>query len=375
MQSSYTLRTETWAAGGTRYIPLTGLTPGMRTRALRLYFDLSGTKDAADALTADNFARSIQRIQIGEYVSITGESLYELNKELFGRDETDASTDIPASGTTFDMEFALTIPFRDPRQTGSDDGSMPNELLDTLSIQITFAASTFAGVGNLTVTAGSAYAQAEQVLETAIPQINKLSDFQPGSLTFQLEPGVYKSLFLLDGGANVNGSITVAEVTTVDVQCDALPVWTSARHESVISAYNSDVAADAAGGVAINSASRFPLIWQDRFGKAHITKQPAIEKGGTVRISAGTLTAGTMTVVSWRALPKSEEAIKQIAEVIGEVESARDTGGHSYLPSTSTKTALGSAKKTAARGLSRPKRKARLGGLVMAGHFRKNDEI
>lgn len=364
MQSHFTLRTETWAAGGTRFVPLTSLPPGKRVRGLKMYFALSGTKDAADALTGDNYARAVQRLQIGEYVSIAGESLFELNKELFGRLPA-TSADIPGSGTTFAMEFPLYVPFRDPRQSGSDDGSMPCELLDTLSVQVTFAAATFAGVGNLTVTAGSVYTVAEIVEETAIPQVNRLYDIQPGAATFALEPGVYKTLFLLDGGPNVNGSITVAEVTTMDVSGDSLQVWTSARHESIIQAYNADVVNDSAGELTVNAASRFPLVWHDRYGKSHLTKQVAVEKGGQVRISAGTLTVSTMTVVVWRALPKSEAAANQIADVVGE---KRD--GAAYLPSTATKAPLGSVKKSAEKGAVT--RKARIAATTLPGHFRTN---
>lgn len=366
MQSHFTLRTETWAAGGTRYIPLTSLPPGKRVRSIKLYFALSGTKDAGDTLTGDNFARSVQRIQIGEYVSIAGESLWELNKQLFGRDPV---TDSGASGggTTFTMGFPLTIPFRDPRQSGSDDGSMPCELLDTHSIQITFAANSFAGVGNLVLTAGSVYALAEVVEESAVPQVNRLYDFQPGSLTFNLEPGVYKDLFILDGGPNTNGSITTAELTTIDCSADGLQVWTSARHESVVEAYNADAAVDTATVLAPNAVSRFPIIWHDRYGKSHLTKQSAVEKGGQVRISAGTITASTMTVVAWRALPKSEAAVQQIADVIGE-----ERGGAMYLPSTSTKAPLGSFNK--AKGGRLP-RKARIAGLALAGHFRPASKV
>ncbi len=363
MQSYFTLRSETWADGATRHIPLTSLPPGKRVRSIKLYFDLSGTKTGgADALTGDNFPRAVQRVQIGEYVSLAGESLYELNKELFGRIPA-TSADIAAAGATFDMEFPLTIPFRDPRQSGSDDGSMPCELLDTLNIAITFASATFAGVGTMTVTAGSVYAVAEIVEESAIPQINRLYDFQPGSLTFSLEPGVIKSAFILDGGPNTNGSLTVAELTTIDMSADGLQVWTSARHESVIESYNADAVVDSAGAITVNSASRFPLVWPDRYGKAHLTKQPAIEKGGQVRISAGTLTASTMTVVVWRALPRSEAASNQIADVIGE-----NRAGAVYLPSTATKAPLGSAKKSEKAG--RVTRKARVAGLTLAGHFR-----
>lgn len=366
MQSHFTLRTETYAAGGTRYIPLTSLPPGKRVRAIKLYFALSGTKSAADALTGDNFPLAVQRIQIGEYVSIAGESLWEMNKAIYGRTPA-ASADIPGSGTTFAMEFPLTIPFRDPRQSGSDDGSMPCELLDTLSVQITFASATVHGVGTLAITAGSVYALAEIVEETAVPQVNRLYDQQPGALTFALEPGVYKEMFLLDGGPTVNGTITTAEVTTVDVSMDSLQVFTSARHENVVESYNADAIVDSAGALTPNSVPRFPLSWQDRYGKSHLTKQGAIEKGGLVRISSGSITPSTMTVVIWRALPKSEAAADQIAHVIG--EKPQGEVGHVYLTSTATKAPLGSFKKSQAGG--RPTRKARIAGLALAGHYRK----
>jgi len=367
MQSHFTLRTETWAAGAARFIPLTGLPPGKRVRAIKLYFDLSGTKDAADALTGDNFARAVQRIQIGEYVSLAGESLFELNKELYGRLPA-TSADIPGSGTTFDMEFPMLIPFRDPRQTGSDDGSIPCELLDTLSVHVTFAANNFAGVGNLVVTAGSVYGIAELVEESAVPQVNRLYDFQPGSATFNLEPGVYKSCFILDGGPNTNGAITVAELTTLDVSADGMQAWTSARHESVVEAYNADTVQDSAGDIDVNSASRFPIFWHDKYGKSHLTKQAAVEKGGIVRIASGNITVSTMTVVAWRALPKSEAAVNQIADVIGE----RRTDAV-YLPSTATKAPLGSVKKSADKG--RLTRKARLAHLSLPGHFRPTAQV
>ena len=362
MQSHFTLRSETYAAGGTRFIPLTSLPPGKRVRALKLYFDLSGTKDAANTIAVDDFALSVARIQIGEYVSLAGESLWEFNKQLFGR-IPNTSAAVPGSGTTFDLEFPLYIPFRDPRQSGSDDGSMPCELLDTLSIMITFAAGTIHG-GATVITAGSVYALAEIVEETAVPQINRLYDYQPGSLTFPVEPGIMKEGFILDGGPGTNGSITLAELTTLDVSMDGLQVWTSARAESIIEAANADCALDAAAALTINTAARFPLFWQDRFGKSHLTKQPAAEKGGQVRIGVGTITASTMTVVIWRALPKSEAAANQIADVIGENREP----GSVYLASTATKAPLGSLKKSEQGG--RVTKKARLAGLALAGHFR-----
>lgn len=329
MQKFYRLEDVTWAAGGSRQVRLNTLPPGMRVRYIDLFFDLSGTKDAADALPPEQFARAVALLKLGNYYNIPGYALYQLNKHVEGRVIQEA-TSIPGVGATFDMEFHLRIYFRDPRQPASDDGSIPTELLQGQTIEITFASATVWAVGNLTVTAGNIRCQAECVHETNVPQLGVVGYIDPGSATGVLPPGVYKDLFILDGtGA---GNVTRAEIESIDLDVDGDLVWNNALHEQIVHAYNVDCARQVQAELVDNAAERFPLIWHDQFGKSNITKQPAAEKQMKVQVT-GSINANNIRYVFWRAVEKDASAVARIAAVTGAPQ-----GADTYVPATVSKT-------------------------------------
>lgn len=359
MQKFYRLEDVTWANGASRQIRLNTLPPGMRVRYIDLFFDLNGTKAAADSLSPEQFARAVALLKIGNYYNIPGYALYQLNKHVEGRVVQEAAS-IPGVGAVFDMEFHLRVYFRDPRQPASDDGSIPTELLQGQAIEITFAADTVWGVGTITVTAGTVRCQAECVHETNVPQLNVVGYVDPGSATIVLPPGVYKDLFMLDGTAA--GLVTRAEVESIDMDADGDPIWNNALHEQIVAAYNVDCARNPQAELTDNSAERFPLIWHDMYGKANITKQPAAEKQLKIQVT-GTIGANNIRCVFWRAVEKDSAAVARVAAVTGAPRAAQH-----YVPATVSKTL------PKAFGQRRPggmlPRKARLMEKVLAGKLR-----
>ena len=312
MCARYRMRDVTWAAGNTLQIPLDSLPPGQRVRRIELHVGISGTKDAADATAGNRAALAITRIQVGNLVNVTGWSLWQLMKQIYGR-EVGVPTDIPGSGTTWTFDFPIEIPFKDPRQPGADDGSIPTELLAGKVVEITFAAANVWGVGNLITTAGTVRCQCETSHGQGIPQIQQIGEFDPGATSFQILPGVYKDLFLLDGTAD--GTVTTAEVTSVDLHGDGEYWLNNALHQQIVSAYNTSGIRDSASNVTINAAAQLPLVWMPQDGKANLTKQFAVEKMGQIQLT-GSLNP---RVVYWRAVEKDEVTLKSIAAQISEI--------------------------------------------------------
>jgi hypothetical protein len=268
-------------------------------------------------------------------------------------------TDVPGSGTSVDMEFELRIPLRDPRQPHSDDGSLGTDLLREKSLEFQFSASNFAGVGNLVLSGGQIRVMAELVEETDVPQLTQIGYEDPGSLTYHLPEGVYKDLFIVDGSSG-GGTITRAEVSSVDLECDGRPVWGNALHEQIVAAYNGSATRAESGEVTHNAATRLPLIWHDQTGKANISKQPLVEKSGRVQLT-GSITAPRY--VYWRAIPKDDAAVERIARTQG-----APAGASTYQPSTATKTPLMANERTASSG-QKPK-KVRVLESVLKGKLR-----
>lgn len=360
MQKYYRLEDVTYGGGASRQIRLNTLPPGMRVRYIDLFFDLSGTKDAADALSHEQFARAVALIKLGNYYNIPGYALFQLMRQVEAR-VVQQPSDIPGVGVTFDMEYHLRLYFRDPRQPGSDDGSIPTELLHGHSIEITFAAATVWAVGNLTVTAGNVRCQAELVHETNVPQLNVVGYIDPGSATILMQPGVYKDAFILDGtGA---GNITRAEIESIDMDVDGDLVWNNALHEQIIGAYNAEAIRDSNAELADNAAERFPLVWHDVFGKSNISKQPAAEKQLKIQVT-GSINANNIRVVYWRAIEKDGQAVQQIATATGAPEAATE-----YVPATVSKTVPRALAERKASG--KLPRKARLLERVLPGKVRR----
>lgn len=355
-QRFHPLESVSWGSQANRQVKLDLLPSQQRLYNLHLYFDLSGTKDAADAITADLFPRCVALLKVGQYVNIDGWALRELTRQIKGR-TSNQGTDVPGSGTTFTMKFELVIPFRNPRQPGASDGAIPSELLHGKAIEITFAADNVWGVGNAKLTAGNVRCAAEMVHETNVPQLAEIGYKDPGAQTVQLEPGVYLDLFIVDG--TTPGTITQAEVSAVSLEVDGESVWNNTLHEQIVAAYNDSGVLDSANEIAVNAATRLPLIWQDLHGKAEISKQPAIENGGRLQITGA---MSSPRVVFWRALPKDQKAVEAIAAATGAPKNATE-----YEPTTASKKPLRAADKAVGGNL--PK-KARILGSVLAGKVR-----
>ncbi len=359
MQILQRLDSRTGSANNTVLIPLSSLPAGKRCRAIHLDVQVSYTKDAADTLAGDLMPLWLSTLRLANYVNVTGFALHRLVQRIMGRDAA-VGTAIPGSGTSGTARFQLVIPFRDPRQTGSDDGSMPCELLRAESLAITFAAGNVHASGNLTVAASgfTVNASAEVVEESHIPQINQIGFFDPGGQTFEVPAGAYKDLFILDGSGT--STITEAEISQVYLEADGNVHLPNMSHGQLVQHFNHGAVKDTAAELTINAAREIPMVWVDQSGKGHITKQPAFEGRARVQVS-GTMTAPR--VVYWRAILKDSGMVNDIAGAIGTPAGA----GH-YEPQTATKTpprALEMSKQTGRVG-----RKARLLTQVLPGKLR-----
>lgn len=364
MQKQKRLEDVSFGASASRQIRLQTLPPGKRVRRISLFFDLSGTKDAADALDGALFPQIVNLVKLssseGLIHLLTGmETAFKMHAEQ-GRRVMDP-TDIPGTGTTFAMQFQLDLLFRGEKQLGVDDGALPTELFTEHTLEITFAAANVWGVGNLTVTAGSVRAQVELVDGSGIPQITKCKWLDLASGMAVLDSGVIKQAFLVQTDYS---SITQAEITEAGLMADDVEcVPTNTRHEQLIAMWNQD-ACQQMGGVhelVVNAALFLPLIWEPK-GKAALTKQPLIEKKGEVRITSGTLTTPRLVIVYVE--PKSADMTARLAQKIGAPASA-DT----YEPAVASKSEVRAEHRSSREG-GIPTKKARAIYSHLAGKMR-----
>lgn len=323
MQRIERLEDQAWIANGNRLINMDTLPPRQRIRAILLYLNLQGTKSAADTVSADVFANAIKTIRLGNIVNMTGREQYTLARATNGR-IVQRGTDIPGSGTTFNVNVCLEISFRDTMQPGSDDGAFPTELVMGKALEVQFDTATVWGVGTVTITSGTLRTQALLVDETNTPQLNRIFYLDPNSQTVQLDPGVYKQLLLVktDGSA-----ITTADVAAVDLEVDGKPVFNNLLHEQLVQAWNRE-ASEGAGPLfelTPNAAAFLPLIFGDRSGKANLSKQPLVVNKGRLQITAGSLLNFRLIVL--KAVPKDGDTVKDIAARIG-----APAGATSYEP-------------------------------------------
>lgn len=354
---TYKVEDKSFIANGNVLFNLDTLPKGFRIRKLDLFFDLSGTKGASDALDGDLFARIVNLVRLGNFVNVQGMDLHVLQRIVAGRILMDP-TDVPGSGTTFTSQFHLEVPFRDPRQSGSDDGSLPTELVMGKSTEVQFAAGNVHGVGTLAYTAGTVRCQAELIHETNVPQLNRLFYIDPNSQTIQLDPGVYKEMFIHKA---TGAAISNTEISQLDMEMDGQPIANNILLEQLAQWYNSTGVVDAAADLGFTSLRFAPVIWQERGGKSHLTKQPAAEKKGRLQLS-GSLT--NPHVVIWKALLKDESAIGEAAVKMGlDVSKFSD-----YEPAVASKSPM--AKKATMPAGAKPSRKVRLATSALAGKFR-----
>jgi hypothetical protein len=357
MQRTQRLRDETYVANTARIVPLDNLPPGHRVRSLQLYCNVTGTKDVADALDGQLFAAWLSSVKIGSMVNIPGWHLQALNRSMLGKVYMDP-TDIPGSGTTFSVNFALVIPFRDPRQPGADDGAVPCEMFAGKSLELSFAAGNVHGVGNLVATGGTVRVVADLVAGSAVPQVCQIGYLDPGSQTIEIDPGIYKDLIITDG--TTTGTVTQAEITSVDFSVDGQAVHNNALHEQLVAAYNAEAVRDAAAELAVNAATYLPVVWHDHSGKSNLTKQPAIEKKGILQIT-GSL--ATPRISYWRSVAKDASAIEAVAAATGAPSTAV-----AYEPAVASKSELRAKDTSERRGA--PTKKHRLAAAHLPGKFR-----
>jgi hypothetical protein len=303
-----------------KFVNLDTLPPGMRVRALKLFVNLTGTK-AGDTLDADLFATSIQNLRLnGPLPGLPGQEAYTFNRYKNGRTVM-RGTDIPGAGVTFDINFVVELPFKDEHQPASDDGSIPTELLVGKALELKWDAATVFG-GALVITGGTATVGADLVDETNVPQMQEIGFLAPTSKVIQIDPGVYKYMFLVKPDRSV---ITTAEVASIDLLSDGQPVYSGITHQQLCQLYNADSAWQSGTGAEVTpGASKFlPILSHTRLN-SNLTKQVLIRNKGQFRLN-GTL--ANYILVYCRALPKDLGAINDIARKIGV-----PAGSTAYVP-------------------------------------------
>lgn len=359
MQTLMRLDSRTADANGVVQFPLSTLPPGKRVRNLALDIIVSYTKAGADALAADLFSFWLNNVRLANFVNASGFAIHRLVQRMLGR-TAGLGADIPGSGTAGTARFQLLVPFRDIRQSGSDDGSMPTDLLRGESLVINLAAGNAHGVGSLTVAPNGfqLFLTAELVEETHVPQINQIATLDPGGQTFELPAGIYKDVFLLKGATT--GVFSETEISTVYMEADGQVHLGNVPHGALVQQFNTFALKDTAAEIAVGAAREVPIVWVDQSGKGHLTKQPGFESRGRVQLQGSYLTP---RVVYWRTLLKDDAQIAELAAGVGAPEGATE-----YEPQTATKQLPRSFETSRARGSLT--RKARLLSRGLAGKVR-----
>jgi hypothetical protein len=317
------LESKNYVANGTSTLNLEGLPPGYRVRNIMMFFDISGTKGGTDTVTSDALHKAIALIKLQQYFNLTGLEAFRLRHAYNGRIIEDP-TAVPGSGTTFAVSFCLEIPFRDPRQSGTDDGSLPVELLNGKSLEVTWAQSTIYG-NSAVITAGTVRTVVDLIHETNVPQLIQIGYIDQASQTVRFPPGIYKELFIV----NPDGTpVTSSLVGSVDLSADGQYIMRNMRHEQLVGAWNRQ-AACAAGSRAelvqsLNGGAGpafLPLVWQDKYGKSNLSKQMAVESYAALQITSGSLLTGRFVFA--RATLKDAQTIAGTAQLTGAPPNAR----------------------------------------------------
>jgi len=325
--------------GGTVQFDTSVIPQQTRVRSLQFNFDLTGTKANADTLTADQFAKFVQTVKLGNMVSISGMDLQKLMWQVDGHvvEDGNIGNSIGAGAGTFAMKFNLFLPFRDVRQPASDDGSLPSELCRGLELSI--ANPDVWGVGSLKVTAGTIRCLVERIHETNVPQLARIGTLDPNTQNIKLDSGCYKDIILVkQDGSN----ITAADIGVVDVLVDGQYLMQQMRFDQIVTNWNRTCCRNSApsvtaGGIPPRAELQqsgvpfLPIVWHDNSGKSNISKQPYAESSLVINITSGSLT--NARIVFWKAVEKDKESLKTIAATIGAPATAT-----TYEPATASKT-------------------------------------
>lgn len=345
------LESKNWVAGGNVAISLDGLEPQTRVDSIELMFQLNYSKSTADTLSAYFLAKAINNIKLGTYFNLSGQEIYALRWHMNGRqiESAYASQSISAGATTGQVQFSLTIPLKDWRQSGSNDGALPTELLASKNIEVTFDSATVwqpygSGGNTLQITSGIVRASVYRINGTCVPQLNRIGYFDQSSLTLRLPAGIYKDIIVTQqNGAN----ITPALVSVVDIEADGILIAQNVRFEQLIALWNRNVANGNGQGYELDGvagAPFLPLYWLDRTGKSNLTQNIHAEKDVLIRIVSGTLTNGRFTFS--QALQKDNTTVTSLVGIVG-----APAGAQVYEPDTASGSPVGSplnSKKTRA---------------------------
>jgi hypothetical protein len=349
-----------------RQVRLQLMPEGKRVRRISLYVDLSGTKTSTDALDGDLFPQILQMITLqsseGLLWNLSGMETSRLQHHEAGRVVMDP-TDIPGTGTTFDMKFQVDLTFRAERQLGVDDGSLPTAMFNEHSLELTFASSTVWGVGTLTVTAGNVRVIPEYVDGVGVPQISEVRYYDLASGKAMLEPGIIQSALLVQTDYS---TLTIAELGLLGLVCDGRDMHPSnTMHEQLVTLYNQDAATQSGSPheLVINAARFMPLTWLNR-AKGALTKQPLIEKKGEVSVISGSLTNPRLVVRMARL--KSADKAASLA-----VKTGAPSDAVVYEPAVASKSELRADHETARRG-GAPTTKARAAYAALPGKMRRS---
>lgn len=316
------LESKNWVPGGNIAISLDGLEPQTRIDSIQLMFNLSYTKATGDTLAAQYLAKAINNIKLGTYFNLSGREIFLLNTHMAGRqvEANFPSQSIAAGATTGTVQFTLTIPFKDWRQSGSNDGALPCELVASKNIEITFDSAViwqaFGSASNtLTITSGIVRASLYRIPGTAMPQLNRVGYFDQSSLTLRLPAGIYKDVFVskLDGSL-----ITPTDISVIDIEADGVLLVQNMRFEQLVALWNRFVASGNGAGYELDGVAGVPFLpvfWTDRNGKSALTKQIHAEKDVLIRVVNGALVTGRFTF--WQVLQKDNNTLQSLAATIG----------------------------------------------------------
>ena len=353
----------TASGGGNVIFPLSTLPPGTRIRELRWDVQVGYTKSSGDTLVADQFALWISNLRIGQYVNIPGPELQALVKQMLGR-RAAAGADITAGTTTGTARFQVVVPFRDPRQSGAEDGSFPAEMLQGESAVITLAAANVHGVGTLAANPnGFQLALVADFIDgSGVPQVCQIGYLDPGGQTFEVPAGAYKDLLLLKAG--MTATISEAEISSVIFSGDGEQILDNVPSGQLIQAFNTQGVRDSASEITIGTADRVPLTFVEWSGKGNISKQPLFESRGRIQMM-GSLQS--CRVVYWRAMQKDQGVINT-AVMSTAAASPTIAGSKLYEPQTASKYPLRTLQKGAQSGVST--KKGRMLATVLPGKVR-----
>jgi hypothetical protein len=351
------LKSLTLTPGGNDFVPFDPLPPKVRVREIMIHSTIVGTKDAADALAAANFAAWLSTLKLTPWANVYGVWLRDDNKRAYGR-RVSGGTAVPGSGTSFSVTCDLWVRFWEKGRDGKTDGSVPSELLRPLSMELHCAAAAVFAVGNLVITSVTSTIEADVIEgEGTIPEMVQMGFYQPGSLTINIPPGfVYGDLWGQDGLGV--GSITPAEISQFDLTADGQIQQNNRLHAHCVAEYNKHCVSDLAEEQAFATPEFLDIVSRAAH-EGQFTKMLAVESGGVLDLT-GTIT--TPTICYRRKTLRGVAAVQAAATAQGV-----STAGKIIEPQVASKSAVRAQHDTQRNPSGEAPKKARMmfGGMAL----------